>query len=115
VAELKFGQLPPGTRFHWQNREWYKTSPILACAQGEEKPVLVPRSTRVEVPDQPAAGETPAPTPSQIERIMNDLLHDLREQLETSALSSDQKKELQIQTGRLIGQTKNRLVELLQR
>jgi hypothetical protein len=114
VAELKFGRLPPGGHFRWKNREWQKTSPILACARGEDNPVLVPRSALVEFLDEQTSEKSAGAAAARIDPIMKDLQGKLQRQLETSDLSPDQRKELLLQMGLLIEQAGNRLRESLQ-
>ncbi|WP_419600497.1 hypothetical protein [Thiolapillus sp.] len=47
MAEQKFGHLPLGQRFSWRGRIWQKTSPLLACAEGDDQPRIIPRSASV--------------------------------------------------------------------
>jgi hypothetical protein len=109
VAEVKFGQLPPGGRFRWKDAEWLKTSPVLARPVDGEKPVLVPRSARVERLDgDPAQSPTESPD-ARINLILEDLRHKLRHQLEASSLASDQKKELILHLDHLVEQARDQL------
>lgn len=46
---MKFGQLPIGSRFHYQ-REWYvKTGPLLAATESEGRPRFIGRYADVRV------------------------------------------------------------------
>ncbi len=109
MAELKFGQLPPGRRFRWKNQLWLKTSPILACPEGGEKPVLVPRSTMVEMLDgSDPAGQAKGPA-EPVDLVMEELRNKLLSRLEALPLAPEQRKELVQQVGLLLNQAASRL------
>jgi len=114
VAELKFGQLPPGRRFRWKDAEWLKTSPILASPADGGKPVLVPRSARVEALDGLPPQTPAAPLENRIDPVLKELQRNLLGQLETLPLSPDQRKALEQQLGLLIEQARNQLQNPLQ-
>lgn len=89
MAECRFGELAPGARFHWRQRTWTKTSPLLARADGDPEPVMVPRATRVVTENADDNGDTPA-EPRPITRQSLEQLHgELVRLLETLPLEPD--------------------------
>ena len=109
MAELKFGQLAPGRRFRWKNQLWLKTGPILACPEGGEKPVLVPRSAMVEVLDGPAPSGHAKEPAEPVGPVMEELRNKLLSRVEALPLAPGQRKELAQQVGLLVDQAASRL------
>ncbi|WP_457674032.1 hypothetical protein [Thiolapillus sp.] len=102
---MKFGQIAPGQRFRWKGEIWLKTSPILACPEGQDKPRLVPRSAPVEIPEPPDATETDPAPGDRIGSVMAEFHQQLQARLNTLPVSPEQKKELARDLGLLIQQT----------
>jgi len=86
VAEQKFGQLPPGQRFSWQGKIWQKTSPLLACAEGDEQPRIIPRSARVTPENTGNSREPCDPLRLMLLQVQQECL----EKMELLQLSPDQ-------------------------
>lgn len=57
---MRFGQLPPGSRFHYQDEAYTKVTPLLAAREADGQQRMIPRSALVEVETSGAVAKTPA-------------------------------------------------------
>lgn len=84
---MKFAQLPIGQSFRFQGRTYRKDTPLMACAEGEEKQRLIARSADVEPLESTTRAPTKEPAPTEIPvELINQAMQQFADEI-TQALS----------------------------
>ena len=93
---MKFAQLSIGLRFRYQEREYIKSSPLMAEPVDQGAGRLIPRSAEVTPLDaQPAQAETPREIPvDALNHAMSCLAGDINDIVADSGLDAQQASRL---------------------
>lgn len=71
--QTKFPSLAVGQRFIWRGRRYVKTSPLLGCAEDTGQSQMIPRSARVELPEDSVAAAAAKPAASSAQAALEAL------------------------------------------
>lgn len=116
---MKFFQLPGGARFRYRDEIYRKVSPLMAAAEGDEKPRLIPRSASVAPLDE-GGGPLPEALPAMLpgglfEQAVSDLIAACLDEAARidPPLDGDQMRQLAAATERIRADILSRLAAAL--
>ena len=110
---MTFKQLAIGQRFRFRGVIYRKATPLMACPEGEQTQVLVPRSAKVDVLDTGTIQQAITPPReipvAQLEYAMNALAEEMNVLVAESGLDAMQANKLMRQMRNAFQKTRHSL------